>query len=84
MTLEKKSVYLSSITFLKFYPYIYPPDSKESDGGANTWDKQLPRRGFGDAKILLSGWNFVEIWQKFRTACKHHQVVFPIPNDTTE
>ena len=37
------------------YIYIYPPDSQESDGGAYTYGKQLPRPAFGDAKILLSG-----------------------------
>ena len=25
-----------------FYRYIYPPDSQESDGGANTYGKQNP------------------------------------------
>ena len=39
---------------ISFHLYIYPPDSQESDGSANTEGKQLPRPAFGDAKILLS------------------------------
>ena len=30
-----------------FYLNIYPPDSQESDGGANTYGKQLPRPASG-------------------------------------
>ena len=30
------------LIFFLFYLYIYPPDSQESDGGANTYDRQLP------------------------------------------
>ena len=43
-------------TYLKhFFLYIYPPDSQESDGNANTEGiKQLPQPACGDAKILLS------------------------------
>ena len=44
-----------------FYLYIYPPDSQESDGGAIHRGKQLPRPASGDAKILLSASNLVEI-----------------------
>ena len=43
-----------------FYLCIYPPDSQESDGGANTWGRQLPRPASGDAKILLSASNLIE------------------------
>ena len=42
-----------SFSFIySFYLYVYPPDSQESDGGANTLGKQLPQPAFGDAKIL--------------------------------
>ena len=58
-----------------FYLYIYSADSQESDGGTNTYGKQLPRPAFGDAKILL-----------FRAACQDHQAgestVSVIPKDT--
>ena len=49
--------------FLLFYfhLYIYPPDLQESDGGANTYGRQLPRPASGDAKILLSASNLIEI-----------------------
>ena len=43
-----------------FYLYIYPPDSQESDGGANTFGRQLPRPASGNAKILLSVWNLTK------------------------
>ena len=33
-----------------FYLYIYPPDSQESDGGANTYGRPASE----DTKILLS------------------------------
>ena len=33
---------------------FYPSDSQESDGGANTQDRQLQRPTLGDAEILLS------------------------------
>ena len=53
--------YLSEVLFLfiyfLFYLYIYPPDSQESDGGANT----LPRPASGDTKILLYACNLIEI-----------------------
>ena len=38
--------------------YIYPPESQESDRGANTYGKQLPWPAFGHAKILLFACNF--------------------------
>ena len=38
--------------------YIYPSDSQESDGGANTQDRQLQRPTLGDAEILLSAWRY--------------------------
>ena len=41
--------------------YIYPPDSQESDGGANAWGKQLLRPTSGDCKILLSASYLIEI-----------------------
>ena len=46
--------------FFYFNLYIYPPDSQESDGGANTQGGQLPRPASGDAKILLSAYNLIE------------------------
>ena len=39
--------------FILFYLYIYPPDSQESDRGANTWGRQLPRPASGDIAIRL-------------------------------
>ena len=36
-----------------FYFYFYPPDSQESDGGANAQGNQLPQPTSGNAKILL-------------------------------
>ena len=36
-----------------FYLYFYPPDSQESDRGANTQGSELPRPASGNAKILL-------------------------------
>ena len=42
-----------SILYL-FYLYIYASDSQESNGGANTSGRQLPRPASEDAKILLS------------------------------
>ena len=47
--------------FFYFYLYIYPPDSQESDGGANTEGRQLPRPASGDTKILLSACNLIKI-----------------------
>ena len=44
-----------------FYLYIYPPDSQESDGGAIHRVSNLPRPASGDAKILLSASNLIEI-----------------------
>ena len=40
---------------------IYPPGSQESDGGAHTMGKQLPRPVSGNTKILLSACNLIEI-----------------------
>ena len=48
-------------SFSFFYLSIYPPDSHESDGGANTEGKQLPWPASGDAKMLLSACNLIEI-----------------------
>ena len=47
--------------FILFHLYIYPPDSQEIEGGANTEDRQLPRPASGDAKILLFTCNLIEI-----------------------
>ena len=47
--------------FILFYLYIYPPDSQESDRGANTYGRQLPRPASGDTKILLSACNLIDI-----------------------
>ena len=47
--------------FILFYLYIYLPDSQESDGGANTLGRQLPRPASGGAMILLSACNVIEI-----------------------
>ena len=47
--------------FFYFYLYIYPPDSQESDGGAIHRVSNLPRPASGDAKILLSASNLIEI-----------------------
>ena len=41
--------------------YIYISDSQESDGGVNTQDRQLQRPTLGDAEILLSACNLIEI-----------------------
>ena len=41
--------------------YIYPSDSQESDGGANTQDRQLQRPTLGDAEILLSACNLIDM-----------------------
>ena len=49
------------ILFYLFYLYIYSPDSQESDGGANTYDNQLPQPASRDTKILLSACNLIEI-----------------------
>ena len=40
---------------------MYPPDSQESDGGANTLGKELPRPAYGDFKMLLFACNLIEI-----------------------
>ena len=47
--------------FFFVYFYIYPADLQESDGGANPQGGQLPRPASGDAKILLSDRNLIEI-----------------------
>ena len=47
--------------YFYFYLYIYPPDSQESDGGAIHRVSNLPRPASGDAKILLSASNLIEI-----------------------
>ena len=44
-----------------FYLYIYPPDLQESNGGANTQNRQLPRPASEDVKILLFAYNLIEI-----------------------
>ena len=43
--------------------YIYPSDSQESDGGANTQDRQLQRPTLGDAEILLSACNLIKRYE---------------------
>ena len=58
---NKPSIYLSIFYLFLFYLYIYPPDSQESDGGANTKGKQLSRPASGDTKIFLSACNLIEI-----------------------
>ena len=58
--MEKECALLFYFLFL-FYFYIYSSDSQESDGGANTYGKHLPRPASGDAKILLSACNLIEI-----------------------
>ena len=48
-------MFLADIINIFFiYLYFYPPDSQESDGGANTQGTQLPRPASGGTKILLS------------------------------
>ena len=47
--------------FYLFYLYIYPSVSRESDGGAIYRVGKLPRPASGDAKILLSACNLIEI-----------------------
>ena len=42
-----------------FYLYICPPESQESDQTVDTEGK--PRPAFGDAKILLSACNLIDI-----------------------
>ena len=59
---EQKTLRRPDIFFIFFYPYIYPPDSQESDRGANTKGKQLPRSASGDAKILLSACNLIDMY----------------------
>ena len=62
MTARRKCLGFSKKIFLfLIYLYIYPPDSQVSDGGANTWGRQLPRPASGDTKILLSACNLIEI-----------------------
>ena len=62
--------------------YIYLPDSQESIGGSihKATVKQLSQLASVDAKILLSGSNFLfcsffsfllKIWLKFRTSCQY-------------
>ena len=48
--------------FYFFNTYIYPPDSQESDPGANTKGKQLPRPASENAKILLSACNLMDMY----------------------
>ena len=55
---QKYTIYLF---LFYFYLYIYPPDSQESDGGAIHRVSNLPRPASGDAKILLSASNLIEI-----------------------
>ena len=52
---------VSFFFYFYFYLYIYPPDSQESDGGAIHRVSNLPRPASGDAKILLSASNLIEI-----------------------
>ena len=47
------------IFFSSFYFYIYFSDLQESVGGAIHKASNYPRPGSGDAKILLSGGNFL-------------------------
>ena len=42
----------AGIIFILFCLHSYLPDPQESDAGANTEGKQLPRPTSGDAKIL--------------------------------
>ena len=49
------------ILFYLFYLYIYLPDLQESDGGTNTYGRQLPPPTSGDTKILLSACNLIKI-----------------------
>ena len=53
------------ILFLFIYLYIYPPDSQESDGGANIKRRQLPRPASADTKILLSACNLILLPAKY-------------------
>ena len=43
-----------SLPFYLFYLNVYPPDSQESNKGANAYGKQLPQPASENAKILLS------------------------------
>ena len=61
LRMMKFRMFYSIFYFISFYLYIYPPDSQESDGGTNTMGKQLPRPASGNAKILLSACNLMEI-----------------------
>ena len=38
--------------FCLFYFYICPPDSQESDGGANTYGRQLPQPASEDPQDI--------------------------------
>ena len=40
---------------------MYPPESQESDGGANTKGRPLLRTVSGDPKIFLSACNLIDI-----------------------
>ena len=51
----------NNLEAILFYLYISSPDSRKSDGGANTKGRQLPRPASGDIKILLSAYNLIEI-----------------------
>ena len=60
-------MFLGQTTINLAYLSVYPPDSLESNGGANIKGKQLPQPASRDAKILLSACNLIEILLKFRT-----------------
>ena len=52
-------IFFCKVNAFLFYLYIFPFDSPESDGGDNSLGKHLPQPASGDAKILLSAWNFL-------------------------
>ena len=61
VTKHVEEMEVAEMKIFLFHLYIDVPDSQESDGGNNTYSKQLPRPATGDTKILLSACTLIEI-----------------------
>ena len=81
--------------FFSFHLYVYPPDSQESDGSANTKGKNyfdllpdMPRYCCPVKSFYFGIFSFIKIGLKFKAACQDRlageSAVKCFPKGTTE